>query len=548
MTININFIVRKFLINTVPFTLPGFAVLCTRNEKQHLAIEAKSTARTALCPNCQQSSQHPHGWYPRRPQDLPCIGQGVYLELIVRRFRCLNSECPKKTFTERFPEWLPAYARRTLRLTHVMRDVGFEVSAESGRRVLRYLRINTSGDTLLRIVKGTPICNESHPKIVGLDDWAIRKGHRYGSIIVDQETRRAVELVKGRLSEDIQPWFREHPEVEIVTRDRSNDYRNGVQVAAPQAQQVADRWHLLLNLRHLAERTAASAYRRLKKLPMSPEMQLSRPLFLRSRREQQRVDGTRQRRLDLYNEVQRLKALGLTASQMTKELPHSYHTLRFFYEALEFPERMPGRTPRSKLQPFLDYLESRFLAGEHRPTKLYPEIQMKGYTGSKGMLARWLNTRKVIASTDPETLKFLPITTTSATLPSARKLSWLLVSLPDKLNEQDILMLNHIQQDEPIRHFYELAQEFKALVLDRSVERFDAWLTNAENSTLPKVRSFAKSLHDEYSFIRAALEYEWSNGQTEGQVTRLKFIKRQMYGRASFELLRQKVLYYPEST
>jgi hypothetical protein len=109
----------------------------------------------------------------------------VYLELTVRRFRCLNSECPKKTFAERFPEWLPTYARRTTRLTQVLRQVGFEVSAESGRRILRWFAITTSGDTLLRIVKRTPVVPTSTPRVVGIDDWALRKGQRYGSLILD---------------------------------------------------------------------------------------------------------------------------------------------------------------------------------------------------------------------------------------------------------------------------------------------------------------------------------------------------------------------------
>jgi transposase len=460
----------------------------------------------------------------------------------------LNPDCPKKTFAERFPEWLPTYARRTTRLTDVLERVGFEVSAESGRRILRWFEITSSGDTLLRIVKRTPIIHTTIPKVVGVDDCALRKGQRYGSIIVDQETHQVLELVKGRASEDIQPWFKSHPEIELVTRDRSPEYRNALTATVPQAQQVLDRWHLLLNLRQLAERVVAAAYRRLKKLPMPAELQSQRPRWLRSPREQQRMDGSRQRRLDLYEEVQRLKELGLNPSQMSQHLPHSYYTIRFFYNAAEFPERMPGRTARSKLEPYLDYLESRLQAGEHGTRQLYQEIQAQGYTGGEVMVSRWVYARRLLANTDPTAADTLPITTTSSSLPSARKLSWLLVLPSDKLTDHDTAMLRHIQQDEATQHFYDLAQEFRTLVQIRSTERFDAWLDAAAHSSLTKVRTFAKSLPDEYEFIRAALEYEWSNGQTEGQITRLKFIKRQMYGRASFELLRQKVLYQPGST
>lgn len=532
----------------LPFSLPGFSIHATRSDGQCLVVQASSTATFAVCPYCHQGSSHTHGWYPRCSQDLPGIGQGVYLELTVRRFRCANPACPKRTFAERFPDWLPFYARRTTRLTQVLRRVGFAVSAESGRRSLRVFQVQTSDDTLLRIVKGTAIVHSHRLKVIGIDDWALRKGQSYGSIIVDQETHQVVELLLGRASEDVQPWFKAHPEIEIVTRDRSPEYRNALTTAAPLAQQVLDRWHLLANLRELAERVIASVYRHLKKLPMPFALQSSRPRYQRAPREQQRMDAARQRRLDLYHEVQRLKQLGLNPSQMSQQLPHSYHTLRFFYNAPEFPERMPGRSPRSKLEPYLDYLESRFQAGCQSVSQLYREVQTRGYPGSQQLVSNWLQARRLLAYADPASVNTVPITTTSSSLPSARKLSWLLVLAPDQLTEHDTAMLHHIQQEEAIHHFYDLAQEFRALLCARSTERLDTWLETAAHSTLPKVRTFIKALRDEYAFLRAVLEQEWSNGQTEGQVNRLKFIKRQMYGRASFPLLRQKVLYQPGST
>lgn len=529
--------------------MPGFTVTCTRNEDQQLIIEATSTAKTAICPNCQRCSEHSHGWYPRRPQDLPCIGQGVCLELTVRRFRCLNPQCPKKTFAERFPDWLPTYARRTERLSELVRHIGFEVSAESSRRILKWIRINLSGDTVLRVVKKTALTTDTDSRIVGLDDWAIRKGFNYGSIIIDHETRRVIELLRGRLAEDIEQWFKAHPNIEIITRDRSKDYRKGLATAAPQAQQIADRWHLLLNLRQLAQRVAASAYRRLKKLPVPDELRPKQPIFLRSASEQKRMDGTRQRRLDLYNEVQNLKNMGLTACQVMQHLRRNYYTIRFFYNASEFPERMPGRSPHSQLTPYLDYLERRFLEGCTSATQLHREIQTQGYPSSSGLVTRWLSARKLLTGEDPiAAMTSLPITTTSAVIPSSYKLSWLLVLEPDKLTEDEKLMVQHIQSDDEVRQFYELVQAFGKLVRERSVEQLDLWLNIAGQSSLKTVRSFSKGLRNEYPSIRAALEYEWSNGQTEGHINRLKFIKRQMYGRASFELLRQKVLYYPGST
>jgi transposase len=451
----------------IPFELPGFICETTRTENEKLIIQAYSTAVAGICPECRQESSHGHGWYTRCPQDLPCIGQGVYLELTVRRFRCANAACTRKTFAEQFPDWLPPYARRTTRLTNTMRRVGFEVSAESGRRILRWLRITTSGDTLLRIVKQAPIKPPTTARVVGIDDWAMKKGHSYGTIIIDHETGRVLEVLEGRLSEDIQPWFKAHPEVEIVTRDRSMDYRNGLEDAAPQAQQVADRWHLLLNLRQLAERVIASVYGQIKRLPLPPELMPTRTVYyLRTPRERARRAASRQRRLDLYEEIQGLKQQGLNISRITQRLPHSYYTIKLYYNASEFPERMPGRSPRGILEPYVDYLETRFQAGERNAAQLYREIQAKGYPGKANTVSRWLRARRVLADEPPDELKDELFTTTSTALPSAYHLAWVLVLDPEKLNERNQGLLDHIQQNEVISEFYPLAQAFRTMLTD----------------------------------------------------------------------------------
>lgn len=477
------------------------------------------------------------------------MGQGVYLELTVRRFCCLNSACGKKTFAERLPEWLPCYARRTCRLTQVLREVGFETSAETGRRILRWFRIRISGDTLLRIVKQSVLPTLSSYKVVGLDDWAVRKGHRYGSLIIDHETRRVVELVEGRSAQDIQPWFKAHPEVTLVTRDRSPEYRQGLNEAAPQAQQIADRWHLLQNLRQLAERVLVSAYSRLKKLPIPPELLPKRPMFLRPERNQKQMTVSRQRRLALYEEIQRLKQAGVSAANVALHLHRNYYTVRFFYNAPQFPERMPGHGPHSYLLPHLDYLEQRFLEGCTNASVLYRELQARGYPATRGPVAAWLRARRLQAGEDPLLVQTnLPLTNSSSVLPSAYKLSWFMILPPEKFTEQERSLLIHLRQDVVIDQFYDLAQAFRQMVTQRLVDQLDVWLKAAAAHTLKTVRIFGKFLRDEYSLIRAALEHPWSNGLTEGHIGRLKFIKRQMYGRASFALLRQKVLYQPGST
>jgi len=478
-----------------------------------LCIHATSTARATACPTCGQRSAHPHSWYVRQPQDLPCIDQRVTLVLTVRRFYCRNLVCGKRTFVERLPDWLPFYAHRTSRLTRLMRRVGFEVSAESGRRILRFIRVRTSGDTLLRIVKRTVLAPRGAGRIVGMDDWAIRKGHRYGTLVIDHESHQVLEVVEGRMTGDIQPWFVAHPQVEVVTRDRSRDYRNALEATVPHVEQVADRWHLLLNLRQLAERIAASAYRRRKHLPMPEALRPARPQYLRSLSEQARRDGSRQQRVDYYNEVQRLKGEGLTVSQVKVALGRNYLTVRFYYEATSFPERMPGRSPHSVLTPYLTYLETRFREGTVTARQLREELLAQGFGGSEGTVSKWLRARRLVEGQDPDIeITSLPLTDSSSALPSALRLSWLLV-LPDvRLTHRDRAMLSHVLQDDVLAHAHALIQQFRTALHDRDGTGFDAWMLAAQQSLLAGIRSFAKSLRDEYAFVRAAFTSPWSNG------------------------------------
>jgi transposase len=210
---------------------------------------------------------------------------------------------------------------------------------------------------------------------------------------------------------------------------------------------------------------------------------------------------------------------------------------------------MPGRGPHSHLLPHLDYLEQRFAEGCDNASVLYRELQARGYPATQGPVAAWLRARRLQAGEDPLLVQTnLPLTNSSSILPSAYNLSWLVVLPPEKLSEQERALLAHLRQDVVVDQFYDLAQAFHQMVTQRLVDQLDVWLKAATAHPLKTVRIFGKFLQDEYGLIRAALEHPWSNGQTEGQIGRLKFIKRQMYGRASFALLRQKVLYQPGST
>ena len=304
----------------------------------------------------------------RHPQEIASVGRTVRLVLAVKRFRCANSACPRQTIAEPLASWLPAWARRTQALTQLLHAVAWEVGGEVAYRVAARLGIQVSADTLLRILRQPGA--EAPPgelRIIGVDDWALKRGRNYGTVILNLETHRVVELLPDRTAETLAAWLRTHPTIEQVTRDRSTDYSAGIRQGAPQAVQIADRWHLLLNLRHMLERYLTAVYSDLKRLPMSDDFQQSldqqRPPFVRSRQERHRARQKRDERLALYEQIQQLRHAGWNIARLTHELACNPATIRKYYYATSFPERKPRRIGKSILDPFLPYREQRFTTG-----------------------------------------------------------------------------------------------------------------------------------------------------------------------------------------
>lgn len=473
----------------------------------------------------------------------------------MRRFRCLNAACEQKTFVERFPEWLPLYARRTTRLTDVMQRIGHEVGGESGVRILRYVRVAASGDTLLRIVRQTApeALDDGSIRRIGIDDWAIKKGRNYGTIIVDLEKHEVIDLLPDRAAETIAQWLQEHPHIEVIARDRSPDYINGIQAGAPHALQVADRWHLLLNLSQMVERFMGTIHAKLRTLPMADEyrqaLRAQRAAFQRTKTEQRLSQLSRYRRVAQYEQVQQWRREGYNITQIARLLNCKWETARDYFYATQFPERQQRSGRYSIIDPYLPYLQKRHAEGCENASPLWREIQALGYAGSNKPVLRWMQQRRTqpAASTPPAYRDTASSSDTSsqARLPSARQLAWVMVKDPEQLTDTERLTLAHIQQEPAVTTVYLLAQQFVVMIKQRQVEQLEPWLAACTAGGIAQVQSFALGIRQDYAAVHAALATDWSNGQTEGQVNRLKFIKRQMYGRAHFDLLRLRVLCPP---
>lgn len=392
--------------------------------------------------------------------------------------------------------------------------------------------------------------------MLGVDDWAFRKGQSYGTILVDLERRRPVDLLPDRTADTLVRWLGERPGVEVIARDRSSEYTRAIQEAAPHAREVADRWHLLHNLRQALERFFTSHHARLKllvgheaaTLPPSSEWTPQR----RSRAEEAASAAGRQRRLTCYDEVRRLRAdegQRLNILQIARRLGISRVTVRKYLSADTFPEHS-GHPPVPRLlQPYEAHLERRWKEGCRNALELWREIRAQGYRGSAKQVHRWASPRReTVAKNTPHIHRDRPATAEAtpgkqrSCLPVPRRLAWLLMRDPEELTGTETATLACIQRDPDVTVAHELALRFVTMIQRQDVKSLDSWIAACTGSGISWLITFGEGIAKDYDAVRAALELPWSSAQAEGQINRLKLLKRQMYGRASFPLLRSRVL------
>jgi transposase len=542
----------------LPALLPDSARLTLQDvvfDGERITVIAQAIGSRSPCPRCGELSARIHSRYTRTLADLPWQGRAVRIELRVRRFFCLAAACPRQTFVERLPELAAVSARTTARLHETHRLIGQALGGEAGSRLAAPLGLPTSPDTLLRRVRHAPLSQKPAVRVLGVDDWARKKGQRYGTILCDLERRRPVDLLPERSADSFARRLKAHPGVEIISRDRGDEYIKGANRGAPQAVQVADRWHLLLNLRealmraidrhhaHVLEAAkAVAASQGPEPLPanasQSEPAEGRLPPDHRAAQSQQR----RARRLERYQRVVELHEQGVSLRGIARRMGMHRATVRYWLGAGSFPERA-GRRVASRTDRFLSYLRRRWDEGCHNAAQLTREIQAMGFGGTAVMVrrrvAQWRRGERT-QGCRPATRQHAP----SVGRPSSRRVScWLLKEPAEREPEEQALVQALGDRCAELKTSAELAREFAGMVWQRQAGEWDNWLTKAQEPGVARELSgFAEGLKQDEAAVKAALSLEWSNGQVEGQVTRLKLVKRQMYGRAAFDLLRRRFL------
>jgi len=561
------------------FSLPAdvyLADVCIEQEALTLVLKASQTS--AACPECTHSSTRIRGRYTRTLADVPCQGRAVRVRLEVRRFVCATRGCPRTTFAEGFPQLSRAYARRTLRLAEALTEVAFAVGGKAGAQLAKRLAMPTSRETLLRLIRSTDVPRRKTPQVLGLDDFAWKKGDRYGTLLVDLQAHCPVEVLPDREADTVVRWLRAHRGVQIISRDRAGAYAEAATRGAPRVRQVADRYHLLVNLRDALKGTLARTSGSLPEVagergeprassqPATASLQTSRapedtapederagapqdqrkasgarPLTVAEQRRQL----SRANRLARYEQIIALHRQGLSQRAIARHLHVSRKVVQRSVRAGSFPERVPTGRRQSKLTPYLPYLRRRWEQGCHNGLQLAREIQAQGFRGSASLVRKLMGDWRARL---PEPAERVRGKKRQAAPPVKRRLSprhasWLFVTDQQQLpTDQRALIERICHTDADLQELYQLGQDFVQMVKQRQARRLDPWLAQAHQSSSVELRGFASGIKRDYAAVKAALSLPWNQGQVEGQITRLKFLKRQMYGRAHFDLLRSRVL------
>ena len=480
-----------------------------------IIVGARTAGGPAACPRCGGLTGQVHGYYVRTLADVPADGRPVVVRVQVRRLRCPVLGCPVQTFREQVPGVLERYQRRTARLAGQAGEVARRLAGRAGAGLLAALGIPLSRHTALRLLLRLPLPEVSVPRVLGVDDSAQRRGQIYATVLINAQTGHRVDVLPGRTAEALEAWLREHPGAEVVCRDGSGAYAEAVRRALPGAVQVGDRWHLWHGLAGAVLKEVAAH--------SSCWAAAGPPL---KQGKQARTTAER------WRQVHGLLDKGTGLLECSRRLGLSLNTVKRYARAAE-PERMI-RAPKYRatlVDPYRDHLRARRAADPAVPVQtLLAEIRERGYTGSMNLLSRYITQGRVEA--DRPHL-------------SPKRVARLVLTRPDALSDDQQALLAKLTTACPqMTELAELVRCFAALLTPDAANqaKLGEWIQAAKACDLPNIHSFTRGLGLDIDAAIAAVTLPFHNGRTEGVNTKTKMIKRQMYGRAGFTLLRHRIL------
>lgn len=511
---------------------------------------------SARCPLCGGRSRSVHSWYVRSVADLPLAGTTVVLRLRVRRFFCRVPTCPRRIFCERLPDLVAPQGRWSHGLRAAIQQIGFALGGEAGSRLAQVLGMHTSPDSVLNLIRAAPLPVVGPVQRLGIDEWAWRKGRRFGTILVDRERHRVVALLPERSADSTAAWLAHHPEIAVITRDRSSLYADAATRGAPQAVQVVDRFHLIRNLSEALDaflRTKSTCLTQVAAALVHAATGMSdtgttltdsgRAIPPLRQRHEDVSSHYHVQRVATYEAIHAWRAKGMDIADIARTVGVSRQTVYTYLRMERPPERRQRRVARRErcLDPYEDYLQRRWVEGCHNGLQLWREIRALGFAYSSSPVSRLVAQWRHDPALRPA--RRSRSTLTDGRGPSAREVARLFVQRPEKRTvEQNAYLAHLLPQDVHLATAYTLTQDFATMLRERHGERLDAWIDQAARSGIDGLARFAQGLGSDYAAIRAGLTLADSNGQVEGHVTRLKLVRRTMYGRGQLDLLEHRVL------
>ncbi len=513
-----------------------FRVISIDNQLDRLNIYVQSKKKSSHCPNCLAASSKTHSYYTRKFMDLPSFGKSITVFLRARKFYCRTDECPCKVFTERFDDHFRPYRRMTDRLRETLLNITLEAGGKSGERICKQCSIGISDSTLLRIIYNTDLPSCKEVIALGVDDWAIKKRDRYGSILVDLTTNKPIALLADREENTLTKWLKNRPEIQIVSRDRYGNYQRAASKGAPQAVQVTDRWHLLKNLGEAVRKVIDREYAVMKKVHTvyqeTKQAKIEPPKSLASERQHEK-----------FRQVKKMLKEGVSIKEIARTFKMSRITIRKYRHCEELPRR--NYPSPSGLEKHLTFIKKRLKeVPELQLKQLLAELTDRGYLGAYSTLSDGL-ARYGFRLGKKRGMKIILPSNLALWRPS--KTAMLFFGDQQKLTKQEHNILNELcKQSEILNQTWSIVRQFRQMMLrDRNSNGLNEWISTVDNSSIPELQGFANGLLQDFEPVKNAFDYPWSNGPVEGNVNKLKTIKRQMYGRSSLNLLERRLVLSP---
>jgi len=510
----------------LPLAPCGLVVEQMQSEAGGLVISARPASRTAACPTCGSASARVHSTYQRSLADLPSHGQAVRIGVSTRRFRCAMATCRQRIFTERLAATAARpFARRTSRLEGIVHHLGLALGGRPGQSFARRLLLPVSKDTLLRVVRRRAALPTEAPRVIGIDDWAFKRGQCYGTIICDLERRRIIDLLPDREAATVAAWLAARPSIEIIARDRGAGYIQAATDGRPDAIQVADRWHLMENASAAFLTVVQRSMQAIRKAVGSDVID---PTVLSCAERRQHSGWLR--REEENTAILALAEQGVAIKEIVRLTGKSRGLVR---QVVRGGRTDVFRSRTCSLEPFLKQLDVEWVAGCHNAAALWRRLKVAGFAGAARVVAEWATRRRneeAMTTGDGRPRK----------VPSARGVARMMTVERDVLSKTVARTMAIIAGAVPaLVVARDLMDRFHRMIQRRTSADLEPWITDATPGLLG---SFARGIVQDRAGVNAALTQTWSNGQTEGQNTKLKMVKRQMYGRAKLDLLQARLL------